>query len=457
MVFPSPSQRVLVPVLVLCASSIASIASAQTAAPPPPPPAPVAPAPPTTTTTTITTTTPPAPAPAAPAPPPPAPPEAAPAPAAAPPAAAAAPTPSVLDKVSADAFVDAYASANWLNSPKPQGPVNTAGSGPPGGNTFRAFDSNQGFSLNWIGLNANYAADPIGGTIGLRMGPGTTPYNAGPDNVNGMQFVKQAYVTWKPIDKLTLDLGKWDEPFGSEVADSQLNMNYTRSYLFWYAQPLFFTGLRIDYAFAAAFDAKVFAANGWNNTVDNNRGKTFGVQLTVVPSDLATIYLGYVGGPEQNDYATGAATATGVTDVANADSHMRQLADLVADINPTKQLRFLLNGDFGAEDDLPNTGAPGTHNELWYGVNLAIRYAFTDAFYGTLRGEVFKDKFGDRLGAATTLESGVLTLGYGVGSHLAFMLDNRIDGSSDSVFQQGSAGSAKTQFTTTLGVIASTK
>jgi hypothetical protein len=37
------------------------------------------------------------------------------------------------------------------------------------------------------------------------------------------------------------------------------------------------------------------------------------------------------------------------------------------------------------------------------------------------------------------------------------MLDNRIDGSSDSVFQQGSAGSAKTQFTTTLGVIASTK
>jgi len=359
--------------------------------------------------------------------------------------------------VSADAFVDAYASANWLNSPKPQGEVSPSSGLPPGGNGFRAFDSAQGFSLNWIGLNASYAADPIGATIGLRMGPGTTPYNAGSDNANGLQFVKQAYVTWKPVDKLTLDLGKWDEPFGSEVADSQLNMNYTRSFLFWYAQPLFFTGLRVDYAFAAAFDAKVFAANGWNNSIDNNRGKTFGVQFTIVPSDMATIYLGYVGGPEQNDYATGAATPTGVTDVANADSHFRQLADVVADINPTKQLRFLLNGDFGAEDDLPNVGAAGTHNAQWYGVNLAIRYAFTDAFYGTLRGEVFKDKFGDRLGVATTVESGVLTLAYSVGSHLAFMLDNRIDASSDSVFQQGSAGFAKSQFTTTLGVIASTK
>jgi Putative beta-barrel porin-2, OmpL-like. bbp2 len=358
--------------------------------------------------------------------------------------------------------VDVYASANWLNSPKPQGELNPTAGLPPGGNSFRAFDSAQGFSLNWAGINASYAADPIGATVGLRFGPGTTPYNAGSDNANGLQFVKQAYVTWKPIDKLTLDLGKWDEPFGSEVADSQLNMNYSRSFLFWYAQPLFFTGLRVDYAFAPAFDAKVFVANGWNNSIDNNRGKTFGAQVTIVPADVATFYLGYAGGPEQQDFGPGAGTAP-VGDVANAngtsvDQNMRQLFDVVADINPMKELRFLLNGDFGMEDNLPS-GAPtgATHTAQWYGVNLAIRYAFTDAFYGTLRGEVFKDKFGDRLGVATTVESGDLTLAYSVGSHLAFMLDDRIDASNDSIFQQGSAGSSKTQFTTTLGVIASTK
>jgi hypothetical protein len=239
-------------------------------------------------------------------------------------------------------------------------------------------------------------------------------------------------------------------------------MNYSRSFLFWYAQPLFFTGLRVDYAFAPAFDAKVFVANGWNNSIDNNRGKTFGAQVTIVPADVATFYLGYAGGPEQQDFGPGAGTAP-VGDVANAngtsvDQNMRQLFDVVADINPMKELRFLLNGDFGMEDNLPS-GAPtgATHTAQWYGVNLAIRYAFTDAFYGTLRGEVFKDKFGDRLGVATTVESGDLTLAYSVGSHLAFMLDDRIDASNDSIFQQGSAGSSKTQFTTTLGVIASTK
>jgi hypothetical protein len=360
--------------------------------------------------------------------------------------------------------VDAYASANWLNSPKPQAAPPTGYVPGGGGNSFRAFDTAQGFALNWIGLNAAYAADPIGGTIGLRMGPGAAMYNSGQDNAYGMQFVKQAYVTWKPVDKLTLDLGKWDEPFGSEVADSQLNMNYTRSALFWYAQPLFFTGLRVDYAAAPAFDIKVFASNGWNDTIDNNRGKTFGGQITLIPADIATFYIGYAGGPDQPDTTPAGFGGPPVTDVANANANMRQLVDFVADINPTKQLRFLLNGDYGKEDNVPGAvtpavAGPATHTAVWYGVNLAIRYAFTDAFYGTLRGEVFKDMHGDRLltGTEDTLSSGVLTLAYSVGSHLAFMLDNRIDVADNSIFQQGSAGSAKSQFTTTLGVIASTK
>ena len=436
--------------VMLAALTKVSSAAAQAAAPPPGAPPPAA------------TPAAPAAAPAAPAAPAaapaaaPSPAAAAPAPAA-PAAAPAAPAPSVLDKISADAFVDAYGAFN-TNGPKPQGPAVSGGIAV-GGNSFRAFDAAEGFSLNWAGVNASYAADPIGGTIGLRIGPGAVLYNTGQDNAYGLTLVKQAYATWKPADKLTLDFGKWDQPYGSEVADSQLNMNYTRSVLFWFMQPLFFTGLRVDYAASDQFDFKVFAANGWNNTIDNNRGKTFGVQAMIKPMDQLVLYLGYVGGPEQQDYTIPGGGMALVGNVPDANSHFRHMVDFVADFNPTSALRFLLNADYRTEDSVPTPGTTDTHTESAFGGNLVVRYAFTDSFSGSLRGEYYHDEHGDTLGTGTKtdIEDGTLTLMYGVGNHLAFMFDARYDHANNSIFQKDASDSNDSQFTATLGIIASTK
>jgi hypothetical protein len=418
-------------------------AIAQTPAPPPPPAPPPAPEPTVVVAPpgSAVVVTPPAAAPAAPAP----------APA------------NWYDKFSADAFVDAYASYN-ANGPKPQGPTATSG-GTLGGNAFRAFDVAQGFSLNWLGVNASYAADPIGGTIGLRFGPGTGLYNAGPDNANGLQYVKQAFATWKPASKLQLDFGKFDQPFGSEVADSQLNMNYTRTVLFWFMQPLFFTGLRATIPVADQFSILAFAANGWNNSIDNNRGKTFGAQVMIKPVDQLILYVGYVGGPEQNDVAAGGAMMPPIVDVPNANDHWRHMIDFVADINPTKELRLLLNYDYRTEDTVA-TG-PGGHSAVVYGGNLVARYAFTDAFSASIRGEWYHDEHGDTLGLTgqkVDIEDGTITLMYGIGNHLAFMLDGRMDFAQNDatvnknkIFQENSNGVTDNQFTATLGVIASTK
>jgi hypothetical protein len=351
--------------------------------------------------------------------------------------------------------VDAYGAINW-NFPKPQG----------GTTAFRAFDLAQGFALSWIGLDASYAADPIGGTISLRFGPSAVAYNVAAvaggsaDNGVGMQNVRQAYATWKPADKLTLDFGKFDQPFGSEVPDAQLNMEYTRSLLFFLNQPVFFTGLRLDYAASDMFDLKVIAANGWNNTWDNNRGKSFGGQIMLKPIDSLVFYLGYMGGPEQSDLIAPTATMAGA-DNNDANSNWRHLADLVVDFNPTKQLRFLLNGDFDTE---AKVGAD-QHTATWYGANLAIRYQVSDPFAITLRGEYFHDEKGDIVPPAdtttsgkTNIESGTLTLMYVIASHLSLMFDNRIDIADTQLFQTDvHPNNSKTQFTTTLGVIASTK
>lgn len=360
------------------------------------------------------------------------------------------PPPGTLDVYG---FVDAYVGVNY-NFPKPQAPVSTN----VGGSGFRAYDTAEGFALHWLGVDATYAADAVGGTIGLRLGPGATRYDAGQDGAYGLGLVKQAYATWKPTSALTLDFGKWDQPFGSEVADSQSNISYTRSLLYWYAQPLFFTGLRAGIAFGEALGATVFVANGWNESVDVNRGKTAGVQLVVRPSDTLALYVGYAGGPEQPDFVE--AAPGGVADVSRGNTNLRQLVDFVADFNPSPSLRLLFNADYGREDGVAGSAtSTATHRAVWYGANLAVRYAFTEQLYAALRGEVFRDRRGDLLatGQPTTLEDATVTLAYSVGRRLSLMLDHRVDVALRDVFQVGATGLARIQATTTLGVIASTK
>ncbi len=379
--------------------------------------------------------------------------------------APAAPAPgNWYDKFSADAFADAYGNVNW-NFPKPQW-----------GNGFpvRAYDQAQGFSLNQIGVNGSYSSDYVGGTISLRFGPEAALYNVAAtsagtaDNNFGMQNVRQAYATLKPVDKITFDLGKWDQPFGSEVPDSQLNFFYTRSLLFQLNQPVFFTGLRFDYAAADSVDLKLFVANGWNNSVDNNAAKTFGGQLMLKPMDSLIFYIGGAAGPEQSDFIPAPTFASvpgnigaGVAKVPGADSHWREIVDLVIDYNPTSALSFALNGDFDTESDFGGT----TQSETWYGVNLGIKYVVADPFAIALRGEFFSDDHGQIVPinptsteTKSTIESATLTLSYVAASKLTLMLDNRVDIANDEIFAGTSGpGVSKTLFTTTLGAIIATK
>ena len=78
--------------------------------------------------------------------------------------------------------------------------------------------------------------------------------------------------------KLQLDFGKFDTIYGAEVADGQNNFNSRAAALYWLAQPLFHTGLRASYAITDQLGLKALVVNGWNNTVDNNAGKTYGLQ-----------------------------------------------------------------------------------------------------------------------------------------------------------------------------------
>jgi hypothetical protein len=374
-----------------------------------------------------------------------------------------------FSRLSLEGFVDAYASVNY-GFTKPQVPTPGVG----GGNSFRAYDVVNGFALHWLGVNASYAPDPVGGTIGLRFGPSAARY-AGTDAAIGLEYVKQAFASLRPggaKGPLTIDFGKFDAPYGAEVADSQYNMNYTRSVLNFYGQPFFFTGLRVTWTVAEWAELKMLAVNGWNNTFDNNRGKSFGAQVSLKKTDVVTLSVGYMAGPEQSDSSTskceagtilnrqtgacvaspGAPPSTALVDDDGANARWRHFVDVTLDVHPTPKLQFLFNGDYGTE---PIRTPDGTSLVSWYGANLGTRYSFADPFALALRGEVYRDPQGYSLfvNKEVTLVDGTLTFLFTPVKHYILMIDNRFDWASGPYFQRSISDTSRTQVTTTLGVI----
>ena len=488
--------------LSVVALSTPAWAQAPAPAPAPPPPA-AAPAAPSEPTQPSTTETPAAPEVNA---PPTAAPEATPAPAATLPEL---PAPQVeqaapIDAEAADedwydtfdvrVFADAYYGLNY-NFPKPQ----------TGGNdVIRAYDSANGFALAWAGLDISHAADPVGGTLALRFGPsakryGSTCFSGKCDADYGLENVKQAFASWRPgggTGPVTIDFGKFDTIYGAEVADSQDNLNYTRGVLYWLGQPLFHTGLRVNADIGQNLTLRALAVNGWNNTVDNNAGKSFGLQATVhAPRgdghDFVAASLGYLGGPERDDYTVktcaagsqfdrlsptgcspGSGTAQGTIGQSSSNSKgLRHFVDLLVTADPIERLHLVLNADFGDEQLRDSELSTHFSSKQWWGAMLGARYLLGHAFAIAGRGEYYRDRDGLTLGSVltdraagtgstpipgTTVLSGTLTLDYLPTKNLMLRLDTRVDHADHQIFPKGIRELTGTLVSNTLGVVVST-
>jgi hypothetical protein len=401
-------------------------------------------------------------------------------------------------------FADAYYSLNY-NFPKPQ-----AGSN----DLIRAFDTNNGFALAWAGLDISHPADPVGGTLALRFGPSAKRYNsscltAKCDADYGLENVKQAFASWRPGGEgspVSLDFGKFDTIYGAEVAESQDNINYTRGVLYWLGQPLFHTGLRVNVELGQHLSLRAIAANGWNNSVDNNAGKTFGLQATGhVPRgdghDLFAASLGYLGGPEQDDYfvvqcpagsqfdassssscSTGSGAAAGTLNRSSSNSKgWRHFVDLVMTSDPIETLHLVLNADYGVQETRDTNLSSQFDAKQWWGVMLGARYLLSQAFALGARAEYYDDHdgltlpfvYGDKAAQTNpipipgdSIYTGTLTIDYLPTKNLVLRLENRLDHSTKEIFAKGVrdsvAGAGNTDtfagslFTTTLGVVVTT-
>ncbi|MBC8069826.1 MAG: outer membrane beta-barrel protein [Deltaproteobacteria bacterium] len=374
--------------------------------------------------------------------------------------------PKWFERITVGVLADAYANVNY-NFPQPQS----------GRNFGRTMETTNGFAVSWFGGDVAIDSEYAGGLVSLRFGPGAANY-AGPDNGSFLQNVKQGYAFWKPKvakKKLSIEFGKFDSPFGVEVGDSFMNMNYTRATLYTLGQPYFHTGFRVKVTVTPRIALNLLAVNGWNNSVDNNKGKSFGAQLALTPHPKFGVFLGYLGGPENGETmsvtcapgaafdprrgtcpaSAGAAGESVSVGVHHENRVIRHLADLVATAAPTEKLTLALNGDLIYDRVITNPVTGATARALWAGGILSARYAFTQRWAVAARAEYLQDFDGVLTFTArnTAIGTGTATVEFAPTPYLILRLENRADHSTHALYARGPTGMGRTMITTTLGVV----
>ncbi len=292
------------------------------------------------------------------------------------------------------------------------------------GNTGYKLKFSAGETAKWIhsrGLSGN---DPnaIPPANNAQVGPGTDSFD-----------VTEAYVSYNAaIGKgLRFDLGKMVTYHGAEVIEAIDNPNYSRSLLFNYAIPFTHTGLKVSYAFSDALNASLHIVNGWDNSTDNNKGKTYGLSVGFTPAEAFSTTVNLMSGPEQD----------------NNNSNKRDLVDVVATIKPIKKLSLILNGDYGREQ---NAAVSNTEPAVWSGIAGIAKYEMDDKYSVAVRAESFRDPEMVRTITARHVKEVTFTPEVKLAGGLILRPEYRHDWSDDKVFDNGAK---KSQDTIALGAM----
>lgn len=106
-------------------------------------------------------------------------------------------------------------------------------------------NSHNSFELGMASIKGEQTIGKAGlvADIGFGKRADEFSYNDGGSSV----AIKQLYVTYAPSQKVKLSLGTWATHIGYELADANLNRNYSMSYMFSYG-PFFHTGIKAEWA-----------------------------------------------------------------------------------------------------------------------------------------------------------------------------------------------------------------
>ena len=305
---------------------------------------------------------------------------------------------------------------------------------------FRQFDTyHNGFQLATIQgtvVKKPKADNPWGFTLQLAAGKNadilasTDP--AGPNSA--LKYVQQGFVTYAG-GGYTVDLGKFLTWIGYEGIVSADNDNYSRSFLFYFAQPVYHVGARVSTTLGPA-TVGAYLVNGWNEAEDSNAGKSYGASGNIAIGK-GSLNLAYYGGNE------GAATTNGFVASGGTNVH---LGDLVFVYPLSDKLKVALNADYGSAKGL-DAGDPGGH---FSGGAAYVKFTPDAKSAFAVRYDTFSDPDGLRSGfnARFTSLTGTYDMNFSPTSLLRAEI--RYDKSNLSVFNSENGGTSKDRTTFTI-------
>ena len=251
--------------------------------------------------------------------------------------------------------------------------------------------------------------------------------------------LREAYLTTTiPIGEgIGVKGGLFVTTLGTEILPNPgaYNDNISRSFLFNFAIPLRHLGMLFSYPLLKVLSLNAGVVTGWDNPRDNNGQPSVMGGFGFTPIDQFALTSSLIYGPEQ----------------FHNSGNKRFTWSNVATIKPFDPLTLLLEYTYGHEE---NASLGGTRDAVWQGVAGIASYAWTDRFATALRGEVFKDRDGARLGgnffgthANQTVAEVTLTGAYKFTKMFLGRVEVRQDWADERFYKRGATNADKNQTT----------
>ena len=267
----------------------------------------------------------------------------------------------------------------------------------------RVFDTEpNSFNVHQAALIVDYQPkEGFGGLVTLTAGRDARVIASLGESTSNFD-VTQAFAQYAH-GPLTIIAGKFVTLAGAEVINSTQDTNYSRSILFGYAIPFTHTGARLTYAASDQVSVIVGVNNGWDQLQDANKQKTGELGISFTPNKVFSLAAQGYSGVEQ---------LSGGTFIGAGTHGLRSLIDAVGTYNATSQLTFILNVDWGQQENVTSLVNGTSITAKWDGAAAYANYQVNDQWRLSVRAEYFDDKDGYRTGVIQKWKEATLTLAY---------------------------------------------
>lgn len=339
-------------------------------------------------------------------------------------------------------------------------------------NSIRAYDIlSNSFSLNQAAAIFELPTDVESGRrYGLRLdlqyGQATGTLQGNPANEGRPDIYRnifQAYGRYVvPVGKgLTVDFGKWASSLGYESNYTKDQLNYSRSFYFYYL-PFYHTGLRMNYPVNDKIAVNYWLTNGTQQTEPFNSFKDQMIGLAITPRKTITWNVNYYYGQEHPDVNPSSNCGSAplqpglcFTPINPAPDGRTHIIDSYVTWQAKPKLLFGLEGDYVIQRQW-RTAGPGHSSAPSHVVGGAVyaQYQFNSRASLAGRSEYLSDRGGLFSGTTQALKEATGTFEYKFGDGFIAMAEYRRDWSNQAFFPTGTEGLLKRhQDTATIGLV----